>query len=261
VASRADPAPGPRASLAGAVRLAATDLYFNSWRFVPANLVWGAIAVTLIIAIAVLPPALLLAPLLALPTVGLFRMAALVVREEAVSFWDGLSAWRTYLVPSLALGAMIAGTGLVLGVNSVAGILSTSVLGWALATLAGWGLVTTWLFAWTVWPILVDPARADRPAVDRVRTAALLLLAAPLRLLGLGILLLVLTIASTFLIVTVVTVSIGFGALIAARFVLPAADRLDARLGRPVRWEPLATRSTAASDTTDAPSAGAAIGS
>ena len=74
-------------------------------------------------------------------------------------------------------------------------------------------------------------------------------------------LLLVLTIASAFLIVTVVTVSIGFGALIAARFVLPAADRLDARLGRPVRWEPLATRSTAASDTTDAPSAGAAIGS
>ena len=141
-------------------------------------------------------------------------------------------------------------------------------VGWALATLAAWGLVATWLFAWTFWPILVDPARADRPVRDRLRTAALLLVAGPLRLLALGIVLLVLTIASAFLIVTLVTVSIAFGALIATRFVLPAADRLDARLGRPVDLASLETRSTppndetgAPSTATDTPSAGAAAGS
>ena len=156
----------------------------------------------------------------------------------------------------------------VLGVNLVAGLLSASVVGWALATLAAWGLVATWLFAWTFWPILVDPARADRPVRDRLRTAALLLVAGPLRLLALGIVLLVLTIASAFLIVTLVTVSIAFGALIATRFVLPAADRLDARLGRPVDLVSLETRSTppndetgAPSTATDTPSAGAAAGS
>ena len=118
-----------------------------------------------------------------------------------------------------------------------------------------------WLFAWTVWPLLVDPARADRPVAGRVRTAGLLLLAAPLRLLALGVVLLVLTVASAFLIVTLVTVSIAFGALIATRFVLPAADRLDARLGRPVTWEPDALRSTPSTDVSDTPSAGAALGS
>jgi hypothetical protein len=188
-------------------------------------------------------------------------MAVLVVRGEAVSFWDGLAAWRTYVAPTLVLGAALAVSGGVLSVNAVAGILSTSVLGWALATLAAWGLVVVWLSAWTVWPLLVDPARADRPAAERLRTAGLLLLAAPLRLLLLGVVLLVLTIASAFLIVTLVTVSMALGALIATRFVLPAADRLDARLGRPVTWEPLASRPEPTSDGRDPSSAGAALGS
>ncbi len=268
MASRAEPAPGPRPGLASAIRLAATDLYFNSWRLVPANLAWGVLVVGLLIGAALVPPLVILAPLLALPTVGLFRMAALIVRGEAVSFWDGPAAWRRYLAPSLLAGAIVTASVVVLGVNLVAGLLSASVVGWALATLAAWGLVATWLFAWTFWPILVDPARADRPVRDRLRTAALLLVAGPLRLLALGIVLLVLTIASAFLIVTLVTVSIAFGALIATRFVLPAADRLDARLGRPVDLVSLETRSTppndetgAPSTATDTPSAGAAAGS
>ena len=48
MASRAEtPAPGPRPGLASAVRLRAalTDLYFNSWRLVPANLAWGVLVV------------------------------------------------------------------------------------------------------------------------------------------------------------------------------------------------------------------------
>ena len=86
------------------------------------------------------------------------------------------------------------------------------------------------------------------------------LLAAPLRLLVFGVVLLVLTMVSTFLIVTLVTASIALGASIAARFVLPAAGRHDARLGRPVTWLPFASRAESTTDRSGT-SAGAVLGS
>ncbi len=87
------------------------------------------------------------------------------------------------------------------------------------------------------------------------------LLAEPVRLLVLGVGLPVLTIASRVLIVTLVTVSMALGTLIATRIVVPAADRLDARLGRPVSWEPVASPPEPTMDGSDASSAGAAVGS
>jgi hypothetical protein len=85
-------------------------------------------------------------------------------------------------------------------------------------------------FAWIAWPILLDPARAAEPARDRLRLAALLVLAHPLRVAGLGLVLAVLVVVSTVAVIALVTVSVGFGALVASRYVLPAADRLEARL-------------------------------
>lgn len=221
----------PSASLAGSIRAALSDLYYHSWRLVPANVVWSVAALAVLVAFVVSPYGVVAVPLLAVPTAGLFRMTDRIARGEAVSFWDSVGAWRRELGTTLAFGCALGLLGLVLSVNLVSGILADGIVGWAFATLAFWGLVGAWLFAWTAWPLLADPWRESWPARERLRLAAYLLLAHPVRLAGLGLFLLVLLVASTVAIVAILTVSIAIASLIASRFILPAADRLDDRLG------------------------------
>jgi hypothetical protein len=229
VASRAEPLPSPP-SLRASLRAAATDFYFHSWRLLPANVLWAAVVLAILAAALLSPPLVLLAPLAALPIAGIFRMATRIVRGESVSFWDGMDAWRGEVRPALALGTGLVVALVVLGFNLVSGLFSDSMLGWALATLALWGLVAAWLYAWVAWPILLDPARRTSPGRERLRLAALLVLAHPIRVGALGLILIVLLLASTVAMVPLLTVSVAFSALVSARYVLPAADRLEARL-------------------------------
>ena len=106
-------------------------------------------------------------------------------------------------------------------------------IGWSLATLAAWGLLVTWLFAWTAWPVLMDPRRASRPIRDRLRVAGLLVIAFPVRFGVLGVFLAIILVASTVAVVVLATVGVAFASLVATRYVLPAADRLEQRLGAP----------------------------
>jgi uncharacterized membrane protein YesL len=229
VASRAEPIPASP-SLRGAIRAAATDFYFHSWRLLPANVLWAVVALAIVALAILFPPLLVVVPLAAVPTAGIFRIATRIVRGESVSFWDGIGAWRSDLGASLALGTGLLAATIILGFNVATGLLSESLPGWAFATLAFWGLVGTWLYAWVAWPILLDPARAAEPARERLRLAALLILAHPLRVAVLGLVLAVLVVVSTVAVVALVTVGVSFGALISARYVLPAADRLEVRL-------------------------------
>lgn len=183
----------------------------------------------ILVAGAFVPYALILAPLLAFPIAWIFRLTALLARGGPASFWDGLAA-RHAVVPTLLLGIAFAGCGVILLGNIALGLASDSPIGWALATLAFWGLLAEWLLAWTVWPLLLDPAREGRPIRERLRLAALLLLAYPRQMVSLGLTLLVVIVVSTTAFVALLTVGVVFSALIAARFVLPAADRLEARL-------------------------------
>jgi len=224
----ADRSPAP--SVGGAIRAAARQGYYHSWRLVPANLVWSVVSIAVVALVLVTPVAIVLLPLAALPTAGLFRVTTRIARGEAVSFWDAIDAWRTEALMTFAIGAGFVGASVVLGFNVISGLTSDSPVGWGLATLAAWGLLVTWLLAWTAWPILVDPARAGRPVTDRLRLAALLVLAHPVRLGLLGITLGLFLLVSTVAVVALATVSVAFSALVASELVLPAADRLEARL-------------------------------
>jgi hypothetical protein len=222
------PTAGP--SLSRAVRLTLTDAYYHSWRLVPANLVWAASVVVVATLAWLVPIAILLLPLLALPTAGIFRLTTLIVRGESASFWDAIDAWRMQVGGTLALGVAGSIALVVLGGNTVAGLQSGTVLGWGLATLAAWGLVALSMLAWTVWPIVVDPARRDRPLRDRVRLAALLVLAHPVRIGFLAAVLTLFLAVSAVAIVALVSVSLALAALVSSHVVLPAADRLEVRL-------------------------------
>jgi len=222
-------ATGP--SVGRAIREGLGDLYYHSWRLVPGNVLWSFTALAILLAVVVSPLGLAALPVLAIPTAGLFRMTTRVARGESVSFWDGAAAWRTELGGTLVLGAGLAVVAVVLGTNVVTGLASGTPLGWALATLALWGLVAAWLFAWTAWPIVTDPWRAGWPFRERVRLASVLLLAHPIRIAALGVALALFLGISTVAFVALLMVSVAVAALVAARYILPAADRLDRQIG------------------------------
>ncbi|MFN8631084.1 MAG: hypothetical protein U0838_12455 [Chloroflexota bacterium] len=229
-----EPAPLPVAPrLVACVRAAAGDLYFNSWRLVPMNLVWGLLLLAVLGAAGLGSGLALLAlPLLALPQAGLARMAALIVRGETVALSDGFGAWPRFLVPALALGAAILAAAALLSFNLVTGLLDGGIVTVAVATLAAWGLVVLAAFGVAAWPLLADPAREDQPARERLRIAALLVVAHPVRAIALAVLVVVFLAVSTLAFAALLTVSVAFATQVAARYVLPAADRLEARLAR-----------------------------
>ena len=117
-------------SIEAALRQSLRDFYFNSWRLAPANLVWG---VVLVLGIVAGPFSILgigFFVLLALPTVGLYRMAALIARGEAVAFSDFVAATRRYGVAALGVAAAAAIFGVVLITNIFVGLAASNPVGW-----------------------------------------------------------------------------------------------------------------------------------
>src|SRR5438045_6860697 len=138
--------PSPR--LAAAMRAAAIDFYYHSFRLVLVNVVWG-VGFFLVLAVwaGVGPVALLLAPLLAIPWVGVVRMAALIARGDDVVLSDAFGAYRRCLVPALAAGFGFVLATFVLITNLAVGLHFGGVAGWSFATLSASGLVIDWLVA------------------------------------------------------------------------------------------------------------------
>jgi uncharacterized membrane protein YesL len=217
--------------LRSALRLAAVDLYYHLLPLAGLNIIWGCVVVLAALTLPWWPlGGALLAVVAALPTVGLFRVAALVARGEGESFQDGVSAWRRYLRPALAAGAGTVLVSLVLFVDLAAGIGEAGMLGVALATMALWAWVVTLLVMLSFWPILVDPQREGHGARAAFRLAGLLVLAYPLRVAALGVVVAVVLLVSTLLAAALLTVALAYVALLTCHHVLPAADRLERHL-------------------------------
>lgn len=215
------------------MRASLSDYYFNSLRLVAVNVIWG-LAMVLVIVLALAWPfgALLAAPLLAVPTAGVFRLAARLVRGDTRVAIRGLAGlYREELPATLALGAGVVLATVVLGTNVMAGIAAPEPLGLIIATLAGWGLVGIWCLAIVAWPLVADPTRTGVSLRDNLRLASGLVLTEPARFGALGLVVALLTVASILLTVAILTVSLSFIALVACRIVYPSADRLNAALG------------------------------
>jgi hypothetical protein len=238
VASRAESRTGDNAAsltdaptrLGGAIRASFSDYYFNSMRLVPANVVWGGGLVGLVLVALVWPlGGLLLLPLLALPTAGIFRLAARIVRVAPdPGLRDVLWPYRHATGSTIALGAALVAATVVLGTNLVAGIAGQGdLVGWALATLAAWGLVAIWAGALVAWPLVVDPVRDGQPLRAKLRLAAGVFLLHPARIGALAVFVALATVVSTILTAALLTISVAFIALVACRVVYPTADRLD----------------------------------
>jgi uncharacterized membrane protein YesL len=214
-----------------ALRDAAVDLYYHSIRLVPANLAWGA-ALVLVLVLAsqgAWPLALLASPLLTLTLVGVARLAGHIVRRDEVVLSDAWSAARERVRPAVMVGIVSMAATAILGTNIVVGLASGTPVGFTLAVLAAWGLVGLWLTSLPFWILLADPARTAWSTADVLRLAALLLLARPLLLVGLGVAAALVLVVSAVLVAALLTFAVAYAALITAHVILPAADRLSAQ--------------------------------
>lgn len=195
----------------------------------PANVVWGLLLLGVIYAASIWLPLVLLAALLALPVAGLHHMAALITRGEATSFSDFFVGMRRHFGPALGLGLGATALALVFTTNIVVGIEAGGIVGASISVLALYGDIGLAMFLVAAWPILVDPVRRGDPVRARLKLAALVNLARPARMFALTAVLTAILIASTVLFAALLTVSVAFVSLVATRYVLPAADRLEGR--------------------------------
>ena len=216
------------------MREALSDFYFNSWRLVPANVVWGALLLLVITAAAFWLPLAALSALLAVPVAGIYRMAALIQRGEAVGFADFISGMRQFAGPALALGVLAVVLGTVLTANIFIGLEVGSLLGWVFSAFALYGNIGLAMFLVAAWPIIVDPLRQEVPLRKRLWLAVVLNFARPVRMFVLTAVLVALLVVSTVLLAALLTISLAYISLVATRYVLPAIDRLERRPTVPV---------------------------
>ena len=92
-------------------------------------------------------------------------------------------------------------------------------------------VVVLWCSALIARPLLVDPSRTAMPLGEVLRLSGALLVAHPLRFAGLGLSMAVVVAVSVVLMAAILTISLGFVALVACRSVYPAADQLETVLG------------------------------
>ena len=215
------------------LREAVGDLYYNSWRFLGANMLLGLMLIVIVLAAVGSAWALVLLPLAAVPAAGMMRMAAVLVRHGHADFSDVTDLIRRPWV-ALSIGTAQMLVALMLMVDMQLGAAIGSTVGLLLMITALYGLLIGWAYAAVAWPLLMDPERDGDPIAARLRLAALVLIAHPIRVGGFLLLVGVVLAASAVAIAPFLTFSVALAWLVIARFVLPVADRIEGRRTLPV---------------------------
>lgn len=216
----------------GVVRAALSDLYFHSVPLVALNVLWGLGALAIVFsAITWSLVVVALSPLLAIPAMATFRMAARIVRQDGDrSVGGALGTATSTVVGTILLGSALGVAIVVLASNTIIGLTGTEPFEWVLGTLAAWGLVLLWCWTLAALPLLVDPRRTDRSFGQTMRLATAVLLANPRRFAVVGVSIAAFIVVSAILTIVLLSTSLALTALAACRVVYPMADRLEGAL-------------------------------
>ncbi|MDP8904151.1 MAG: hypothetical protein M3N29_02330 [Chloroflexota bacterium] len=209
------------------------DFYYNSWRLVPANVIWGVLLLVVFTASAIWLPLILLASTLAVPVAGMARMAVLIQRERGASFSDFFNGIRHWGLPAFAVGLATTVLALIFTVNIFIGLDMGGLLGMVFSGFALYGDIGLAMFLVAFWPILVDPLRQELPLRRRVWLAVVINVARPGRMFALTFVLVALLVVSTVFLAALLTISVAYASLVSTRYVLPAIDRLEGRPSAP----------------------------
>ncbi len=167
---------------------------------------------------------------LAVPTVGLYRMGALIARGEPAAFSDFVGGMRRFGPAALLVAVGAAILAFVFTTNVLVGLAAGNPLGWFISAMALWGDLGLVMLLTTLWPMLVDPHREHLGLRSRLTLAGLVVIGRPVRILALTFVVVAVLAISTVLFALLVMVSVAYIALVSSRYVLPLADDLEARL-------------------------------
>ena len=227
--SRAEPRTIPHAPRLGRVlRTAAEDLYYHGVRLVPTNVAWGLIVLG---TIAVLGAPVVFVALIALVplTAGVMGMATTLVRQRTLVMSDFIGSLRPRFWAIVGIGVAQLALIAVAVVDLLIGLQVAGVMGLVLTVTSAYTAIAIWLLAVAIWPLLLDPVRADLGVRQCLRLGALLVIAHPVRIGLLALVVGAVFAVSTVLLAAILTFALVFGFLVCAHYVLPAADRLEGR--------------------------------
>jgi len=202
-----------------ALSAALGDTYRNSFRLLAVNTAVSAMLAAVVLFVSAFPLVLFVAPLAAGPAIAaLVYCVVTLVREEELVLADALEGLQRFWKRGLALGA-VTGAVLLAGALSVTFYASESHRVVPLAAFCAYVVAVAFLIVILAWLFAV--AEPQQSIGDALRTAALLALHSPLRLLALGLVLVVVNVVGIVTVLPILTLTIAYSFLAAAHLVLP----------------------------------------
>jgi hypothetical protein len=200
------------------LRRAVRDFYVESWRLVLLNTLLSGYVLVVLAAATFVPPALVLLLGAGWPAAALVSAAVVVVETGSLTFIEVAESvrrsWRRGVVLAGALAAAVVATLISFRFYGDAGTLT-----WPLAVVVLYLAAIFLLYQLLLWPLAVRDC--DRPLVDVAAEAAIMLLRRPLAVLALGLALLVVNVVGLVLaVLPLLTMTIAYSVLAAARFTL-----------------------------------------
>ena len=206
--------------VAPAMRTALRDFYEQSWRFVVLNSLLSVAVLCVLVAASYSLSALVLAVLLGPLAAALMHCAVSVVRTQELSLRDALDGLRLHWRRGLELAAL-AVLVLVAGAIAIHAYAGSGSFGWPLAFFIAYVLALFGVFQVQLWPIAI--AEREQPLREVLRRTAFALMRRPAASLALAFcLLLVNLLGSAAAVLPLLTLTVAYSFLAAARFALPA---------------------------------------
>ena len=202
-----------------ALRYALRDMYEQSWRLVILNTVLSAVVLGVLALASYTPVALVLGigvgPLVA----ALMHCAVCLVRDGELRLATAVEGVRLHWLRGLQLGAL-AGVVVLAGLVAVSSYSSAGALTWPLAFVAAYALALFLVYQLVLWPLVV--AERERPLRGLVVDAATSLGRRPVASIGLALaLLLINALGAAAAVLPLLTVTVAYSFVAAARFALP----------------------------------------
>ena len=206
-------------SVRAALRRALQDLYEQSWRLALLNSALAAVVLAVLVLASYAPIALVLGvgvgPLLA----ALMHCAVSLVRDEELRLATAVEGVRLHWLRGLQLGAL-AGVVILAGVGAVRTYAASGASTWPLAFVVAYLLALFLVYQLLLWPLAV--AERDRRLGAVLGEAGAALVRRPVASIGLGFaLLLVNALGAAAAVLPLLTITVAYSFVAAARFTLP----------------------------------------
>jgi len=192
-----------------------------------ANAAWAVVVVAAVALWRLVPVLVVLAPVLALPTSALMRLAVVTVRNDA----PGWRHVRDELGRLVGRKLLLATVQILLSLMGIAnlglGIATGGVVGAITGLVAFYVLLVVSLYALALWPIVVDPVQ-EAPLRAQLRVATALILTRTVRL----VVLLVLTTLAAIVTVQLIVPALFLPSVVMlaiAAYVVPQVELMQLR--------------------------------